>query len=66
MKKSYPNKDIVVEVETEENDPQAYKLLCSGNADGLSDLVSKHLDKGYTLHGSPFVSPSAFCQAVVW
>jgi hypothetical protein len=42
-----------------------YILLVSVNSDGLSDKVSEHLEKGYQLHGNPFISSCAFCQAVV-
>ena len=44
---------------------QKYILIVAASSDGLSDKVSEYLEKGYKLYGSPFVSMSGFCQAVV-
>ena len=52
-------------VEVEDKYQKPYKLLCSGNADGLSDSVCEHLKNGYKLYGNPFVSSHAFCQVVI-
>ncbi len=43
-----------------------YILIVSASADGLSDKVSEHLEKGYKLYEAPFASSCAFCQAVIF
>ncbi len=65
MRERINSKQNDVNAENAEKFSQTFKLLVSGNSIDLGLEVSEHLDNGYELYGNTFMSPHAFCQAVV-